>query len=221
MSIKDVLKVAVAPGEVVLAWINSYSSIVVMTHKTKLIFDPVRIGSAAQIQADAIVITHEHLDHFDPHLVAECQAKLGIPVLTTPFVAQRLPGKAKVLSVGDSVSVGDIELFAERCDHPANEPLSFVISAKSAATIYHPGDSQPFPEVTELREKYRLDVLLYSGTSVENAIEIAKLIKPPVIVSYYNDRNWAERFRRQVSSQVPQTEVRLLRRFETWRWPVG
>lgn len=218
MSLKDVLGVSLTPGEVALVWLNSYSSIAVKTVGATLIFDPVRIELGEQVRADAIIITHEHPDHFDARLLAECQQKLGIPIIASTFVAQMLPREAKALRVGDSVSVGDIELLAERCDHPANEPLSFVISARDAPTIYHPSDSQPFAEMAELRDKYRPDILVYSGASVEEAIQMVRLVQPQVTVSFYHDRNWAEMFLRRVNGELPGTQIRLVKRLEVWRY---
>lgn len=222
MGFKEILNLRVSAGTVALTWFNSYSGIMVRSPEATLIFDPRGIRLEEHIQADAIVVTHEHSDHFDPEIVAELQKRTNALILTTPFVAQRLSkGKAEALKVGDSVVIKDIELHAERCDHPANQPLSFVISTQSGITIYHPSDSEPFPEMAELRERYKPDVLLYWGTPFKNAVQIAKLVKPQIVLSYYTDVESARRFTREMIQEAPDTETKVLKRFEIYQYPNG
>ncbi len=220
MGFKEILDLEVSSGKIALVWFNSYSGIIIKTPTTTLIFDPVRIKLEEYIQADAIVVTHEHSDHFDPELVRELQKKTNATVLTTPFVAQRLRGEqTKALKVGDSFGLKDTELYAERCDHPANQPLSFIISTKSGITIYHPSDSDPFPEMAELEKKYKPDVLAYLGVSLGNAAQITKLVKPQAVVSCYTDGESQRKFIEVMKKEMPRTQAKLIKRFEIYQYP--
>ncbi len=222
MGFREILDLKVSPGEVALAWVNSYSGIMIKTPSATVFFDPVMISLEEHIHADLLVITHEHSDHFAPELVRSLQKKIGALVLSTAFVAQRLSGaKTKILNVGDSFAARDFELHAERCEHSANQPLSFVISTESGITIYHPSDSECFPEMARLRETYKPDILLYSGTSLKNAVQIAKLINPRVVVSYYTDAESQKRFTALLRSESPGTEAETIRRFEIFRFQIG
>ena len=219
MEVRGIFGLTVLPGEVALAWINSYSGIMIKTPNTTLIFDPVMINPEVPIHADVIAITHEHSDHFAPELVKDLQEKTSALVLTTPFVAQMLPGlETRILSVGDSFIVGDLEIHAEYCKHPGNQPLSFVISTESGITIYHPSDSESFPEMVRMRETYEPDILLYSGTSLENAAQIASLIKPQVIVSYATDVWLEDRLTTLMARVSPMTSVKMIKRFEVYQY---
>ena len=222
MGIKEVLDLEVLKGGVVLAWVNSYSGIMVKSPRATLIFDPKGIRLEEDIQADAFVITHEHLDHFEPELVSDLRSRTNAAILTTPFIARRLTGeKAEALRVGDSLVIKDIELHAERCDHPGSEPLSFIISTESGIVIYHPSDSEPFPEMAELRERFEPDMLLFWGTTFRKAAQMAKLVQPRIVLSYYTDAESARRFAGEMERWSPETEAKLLKRFEIFHYPDG
>lgn len=220
MGFKEIFNLRVSSGKIALVWFNSYSGIIVKTPITTLIFDPVKIELEEHIQADAIVITHEHSDHFDPELVRELQKKTNATVLTTPFVAQRLPGeKIKALKVNDSFVLKDVELHAERCDHPANQPLSFIMSTNYGITVYHPSDSDSFPEMVELEKKYKPNILLYLGTSLGNAAQIARLVRPQTVVSCYTDMESERKLIEAMKIRAPETQVKMLKRFEVYQYP--
>ena len=234
MGFKQIFDFVVSPGKVAITWFNSYYGIIVKTPGAILIFDPVKVSLEECIRASAIVITHEHLDHFDPKLAKELQQKTEAPILTTPFIAASLQNEnVRALRVGDSIVIEDTELYALRCDHPGNEPLSFIVSRHpspdkvgggeglldSGITIYHPSDSGVFPEMIEIAEKYKPDILLYVGASLGNAAQIARLVRPKVAVSFYTDvgseRNFIEAMRRE----APGTQAKLIKRFEIYQYP--
>ncbi len=206
-------------GKIALTWFNSYSGIAIRTPTAILIFDPVKVAEKEHIRADAIVITHEHSDHFDPELVQELQKRTGAVVLTTRFVARRLLcDNVEALTVGDSFVVKGITLYAEHCHHPANQPLSFVVAAEGI-TIYHPSDSSAFPAMARIRGKYRPQVLLYWGTSLENGVEIAKLVKPQIIVSYDTEAGSSKRLIEAVGKETKEVKTKTIRRFEIYQYP--
>jgi len=188
-----------------------------MTSGATLVIDPVNVTLPEHVRPDAVVVTHSHIDHFDRTLLDQWQEEMDVPVLTSAFVAERMPKQPKVLRVGDRVSVGDMDLLAERCDHHATEPLSLVISAKGAPTVFHPADSDPFADMARLRDEYEPQVMLFTGPSIRKAVEIAGLIRPRVLVSCDCDDDWEEDFSRQINDEVPQTEVRFLRPLEVFR----
>ena len=220
MDAREIFELNIPPGKLAITWFNSYSGVVVKTPEATLIFDPVKASLGDYVQADAIVITHEHLDHFDPVLAMELHRKTKAPILTTPFVARSLPGgNVKALKVGDCFAVKDVKLHALRCDHPANEPLSFAISTRTGITVYHPGDSDPFPEMAEIVSEYRPAIVLYVGTSLGNAARIARLVKPRTIVSYYTDAESQRRLNELIQKEAPGTKARTIKRFEIYQYP--
>ena len=143
-----------------------------------------------QDKIDLIIITHEHSDHFEPDLIIELQKKTDALVLTTPFVAQKLKKMktyVKPLKVGDSFILDTATFCAEHSNHPANQPLSFVV-CNEIATIYHPNDSRPFPEMSLIARKHSPDIMIYTGNLIGAIPEIVDLIKPGLIVTYPDPR---------------------------------
>ena len=187
---KRIFDVSVPKGEVALALLNSYSTFVVRTDLITAIFDPVGMKSYKKDKIDLIIITHEHIDHFDQDLVIELQEQNSAPVLTTPFLAKKLvelEGYVIPLKVGDSFKLNDTAFYAEYSNHTANQPLSFVICTK-IANIYHPNDSRPFPEMSLIRKKYNPYLMVYTGNSIGEIPEMADMIRPKIIISYSDHR---------------------------------
>ena len=120
-------------------------------------------------------------------LVTEIQRKTEAKILTTPFIAKRVctPGNSVIsMEIGDSFRIKkDLCIYAEYSKHVANQPLVFFIQS-SLATIFHPNDSEYFPEMETLREKYHPLIMIFLGTSMQNLLNISTIIKPEVIISY-------------------------------------
>ena len=209
---------SVPRGSLALVLFNVYSSLMLKTGHLTAIFDPVKLSldkhHFAVPEVDAIIITHEHSDHFDEKLVLAIARMSQATIITTPFIAGRLEKAAhKVhgLRAGDSVTVKGVTFYAEHCQHAANEPLAFIIKT-DAATIYHPGDSNPFPEMATIDSRYQPEILLYLGTSKKNLIEIAEMVKPDIIVTYHDPRF--------TTLELPNTELRQIGQFQVFRYPL-
>lgn len=220
MSLKEVFELVVPEGKIALAWINSYSGIVIKTPRTTLAFDPVMLDPVECFQADVIVITHEHYDHFSPSLARALHHKTNARVLTTQFVAQRLADvDTRVLRVNNQIVCGDLELLVTYCEHSANEPLALIISTHDGIVLYHPGDSKPIVEMAQLAKEHKPAILLYSGNSLKYAAQIAGLIKPQIAISYYSDAESLQRFRILLEGETLSTQAVMLKRFEVFQYP--
>lgn len=223
------MELAVPEGKIALTWFNDYSGVVVRTPTSTLIFDPVGIGPADVPRADAVVITHEHHDHFERGLTEDLQRRTGAVVVTTPFVADQLRGiptdKLRSLRVGESTTVGKTKLDACHSDHPGRQPLTFMVTTDVGMKVYHSSDSRPFPEMRELGEKYKPDVAFCTvaiapGTSPRSGSEIAKLVGPKVAIPYHTDRGAPlQEFARILEREAPEIRARILRRFEAYQYP--
>ena len=184
----DIFRTQMKPGTVALAWVNSYSAVVVRTPNVAFLFDPVAMPVEPDMKADVIAISHDHSDHWEPELVIRLQEHTGALVATSSFLAAQLntlPSDRIVgMEVGGCLEAGGAQLIAQRCDHSARQPLSFLLRSEEGITLYHPSDSTPFPEMEEVRKKYGPRILLYMGTSFEPGARIAQMVQPEALVSY-------------------------------------
>ena len=140
--------------------------------------------------ADLILITHDHRDHFSPDDIKKI-VKPPTVVVSIKAVVDELPEKTKahIVEPGDTVSVGGLEIVAvpayniKKQFHPKTKGhVGFVVKFDKR-TIYHAGDTDLIPEM----ENLEVDVaLLPAGgkftMDATEAAEAANLIKPRVAI---------------------------------------
>ncbi len=197
-----------------LAWVNSYSAVAVRSPRSTVLLDPVSMTVPPGAALDIIAISHDHSDHWDPGLVCELQKRTGAQVAASPPLAARLQryGCGNVVPVcpGDSALGADLSLYACRCDHAATEPLSFLVATHDGARVYLPGDTTPFPEMPS-----DVDIVFWTGTSLGDGSEIARLVNPRLFLTYAIDPARAgERALAMLREKAPRVEFRTLRRHE-------
>lgn len=256
----DIYHLPVTRG-LALAWVNSYSAVVVKTPGATLMFDPVSLEVPDDVTLDLIAVSHDHSDHWDPRLVEELRRRTQATVVTSTFMASRLnqtplsaneipplalyesenfaqqenrkelhSGLVKPLQPGYSLEVGDVTLTALRCDHAARQPLSFLVRTADNLTVYLPGDSTPFPEMADLAAqlthpegggpRVRVDILIWMGTALTDGAEIARLVRPKVLVTYAIAPPQAGVRARKILRQLtPQLEFHALERHQAFLYP--
>ncbi len=85
----DIYHTQVSRG-VAIAWVNSYSAVVVKTSAATLLFDPVGMEVPEDAPVDLIAITHGHADHWEPKLITGIQGSTGSTVAVSPVLAAKL-----------------------------------------------------------------------------------------------------------------------------------
>ena len=246
----DIYHLPVTRG-LALAWVNSYSAVVVKTPGATLLFDPVSLEVPDDVTLDLIAVSHDHSDHWDHRLVEELRERTGAAVATSPFLASQylnydrparddivpqrwlepLPsGQVVPLQPGDELVAGDISLTALRCDHAARQPLSFLVRTADNLTVYLPGDSTPFPEMVDLPSQFthpegegprvRVDILIWMGTALTDGAEIARLVRPKVLLTYAIAPPQAGVRAREILRQLtPRLEFHALERHQAFLYP--
>jgi L-ascorbate metabolism protein UlaG (beta-lactamase superfamily) len=185
------------PGknEILFVWLNRYAGITVKTPSKMLVVDPVDVKPRDFQNVDALLITHEHYDHLDQSLVSEIHKLTQCEVVADSTSARRLQNvipseKLREIQPNSEVRFGEVTIKAEKCNHPAATPVSFIITSEDGVKVFHTADSLPFPEMAAIGEKEKLDVVFCTvgiapGTSPETGVEIARLTKPKVAVPYH------------------------------------
>ena len=201
---------------VMFVWFNHYAGILLKTPSKTLVIDPVDVKPRSLQNTDAILVTHEHYDHLDQRLIAETCKSVNCRIIADPTSAKSLrttipPDKIEEIRPGTETKIGEVTVKAEKCKHPAAQPVTFVITSEDGVKIFHTADSLPFPEMVAIGEREKLDVAFCTvgiapGASPETGFEIARLTKPHVAVPYHtNSADSQKRFADILKSQMPRT----------------
>lgn len=183
-----------------IRWIGQ-SGYILHTATTEIIIDPYfsdvvnRVASRprmvpapispADIRADAVICTHDHLDHLDPDAISEMPADTRF--ITTCEGVEKLKTleryNAVSLQIGDSITVGDIRLTAVFANHTVE---AFGLIAEAEGTrLYFSGDTL-FDERLFAIAAYHPDFTFIcingklGNMNVQEAITVAKKIGAPV-----------------------------------------
>ncbi|MEU8343799.1 L-ascorbate metabolism protein UlaG, beta-lactamase superfamily [Actinomadura meyerae] len=109
-------------------------------------------GAAAVAAADAVLITHEHFDHFDADALRAAMAERPeLEVWTSRVVAESLAdlgGRVHQVGHGDAVTIAgfDVHVYGEEHEilHPDVPPIpnvGFLVNGE----VFHPGDAWTVP----------------------------------------------------------------------------
>jgi len=182
-------------NEILFVWLNRYAGIAIKTPSKMLVIDPVDVKPRDLKNVDALLITHEHYDHLDQSLVAEIHKLTQCEIVADSTSARRLRNvipseELHEVQPNSEVKFEKVLIKAEKCNHPAATPVSFVITSEDGVKVFHTADSLPFPEMATIGEREKLDVVFCTvgiapGTSPETGVELARLTKPKVAVPYH------------------------------------
>ena len=135
---------------------------------------PVPMDAADATLCDAVLVTHEHLDHFHPPSYAPLTEDLGAD-LYAPSASFERPDydgeiraptdQRRVIEPGDTFDVGDFTVHVRDANDPdAIEPVTYVIEHESG-TFFHGGDSKPSEAFESIGEEFDIDLgVLAFGT---------------------------------------------------------
>ncbi|MFI8207370.1 MBL fold metallo-hydrolase [Streptomyces sp. NPDC085937] len=160
---------------------------------TRLVIDPGTLtpdAAEAVSQAHAVLITHEHFDHFDEKLVAAAlEAQPGLQVYGTATVAATLgshDGRVHAVSAGDTFGVGSLTVTVHghrhaqiHADIPCPDNVGYLIDD---GAVYHPGDAYFAPDAS-----VRTLLLPTSGpwTKLGEAADFVRTVKPERVIQIH------------------------------------
>ena len=209
-------------GDLKITFIGHAS--LVLTFADKVIHvDPVTSeGNYQQLpQADLILITHDHYDHFDPAAL-KILKKDSTLIVGPASLHSRVQG-LKVMKNGDRLNLLGLEIEAvpaynlvhKRPDgqpfHPRNTGNGYVVTFGDKR-VYIAGDTENIPEMKNLQN---IDIaflpmnLPYTMTP-EMVAEAARWIKPRILYPYhYGDTDTSRLV--TLLKDTPEIEVRIRR----------
>ena len=138
--------------------------------------DPWKLGKDA-IPADLILITHGHHDHLSVKDIAKI-AKPDTIIICPAACASELSGDVRTIAAGDSIDLGQVRIEAvpsynkHKPFHPKKAGNVGYVVQVDGRHIYHAGDTDLIPEMSEIRCDVAL--LPIGGTYTMNAREAAR-----------------------------------------------
>jgi L-ascorbate metabolism protein UlaG (beta-lactamase superfamily) len=182
-------------NSILFVWLNSYAGILLKTPSKTLVIDPVDVKPKALSNVDSILLTHEHYDHLDPRLIVGIQKATDCAIIADAASTKKLQhtipnGKLTEVKPGAEIKIGEVQVKAEISNHPAQAPVTYIITSEDQVKIYHTADSLPFPELAKLGQNENFDMVFCSvgiapGASPQSGFEIARLTKPQIAVPYH------------------------------------
>lgn len=131
-----------------------HSCLLVEEGEAKILIDPGVWSAVPELKnLDAILITHEHGDHFDVALIKKILASnIETPIYTNEGVAAKLKAEgidSKILRKGEQVVIKGISVVAFGEKHevvyktiPVCQNVGFMVGGR----LFHPGDSYELPQ---------------------------------------------------------------------------
>lgn len=201
---------------VFFVWFNHYAGVLIKTPSKTLIVDPVDVKPRSFPNADAILITHEHYDHLDQRLIANIQKVTDCTIIADPTSTRSIhhaipTDRLQQIRPGEEIGIGEVSIIAEKCNHPASSPVTYIITSEDGVKIYHTADSLPFPELASIGEREKFDLVFCTvgiapNASPQTGFEIARLTKPLVAVPYHtNSPVYQNKFAEILKRKLPRT----------------
>ncbi|MER8010290.1 MBL fold metallo-hydrolase [Streptomyces sp. NPDC094149] len=172
---------------------HAHACVTLEKDETRLVIDPGTFtpdATDAVARAHAVLITHEHFDHFDEELVAAAlEAQPDLHVYGTKAVAATLggrDGRVHTVAAGDAFTVGPISATVHghrhapiHADIPCPDNVGYLLDD---GALYHPGDAYFVPEAP-----VHTLLLPTSGpwTKLGEAADYVRAVKPQRIVQIH------------------------------------
>ncbi|MET8169388.1 MBL fold metallo-hydrolase [Streptomyces sp. NPDC005329] len=172
---------------------HAHACVTLEKDDTRLVVDPGAFtpdAAEAVSRAHAVLITHEHFDHFDEQLVAAAlEAQPELQVYGTTPVAAALgsrDGRVHAVAAGDTLTLGSLTATVHghrhaliHADVPCPDNVGYLIDD---GALYHPGDAYFVPDAP-----VRTLLLPTSGpwTKLGEAADFVRAVKPEGIIQIH------------------------------------
>lgn len=136
---------------------------------------PVPMDPADATRCDAVLVTHEHIDHMHPPSYGPFVETLGADHYAPDAAFEepdyegnlRVPSnQRRVVDVDDSYEIGDFTVHVRGAHDPdAISPVTYVLE-HDAGTFFHAGDSRPADEFAAIGNEFDIDLGVLAMGSV-------------------------------------------------------
>ncbi len=166
---------------------------------------------------DAIFITHDHGDHFDPDTTIAMQNKTGSFVIADPTSMLMLRGQIpedKLIQIesNEQMTISEITVDAFAAEHPTKTPLVYIIEF-DGFRIFHGSDSGFVEDLKNIESRVHV-ALVPTGdpsptASPQVALEMTKATNPYVVIPMHGNPQQMEEFSNLVIGSDLETTVTI------------
>ena len=166
---------------------------------------------------DAIFITHDHGDHFDPDSTIAMQAKTGSFVIADPTSASMLideipEDKLIQIKSNEQITISGITVDAFAAEHPAETPLLYVIEF-DGFRIFHGSDSGFVEDLKNIESRVHVAMVPAGDpsptASPQVAFEMTQATNPYVVIPMHGNLQQIQEFSNLIESSDLGTTVTI------------
>jgi predicted secreted protein with PEFG-CTERM motif len=166
---------------------------------------------------DAIFITHDHGDHFDPDTTIAMQTKTGSVVIADQTSASMLIDKIpedKLIQIksNEQITVSEITVDAFAAEHPTKTPLVYIIEF-DGFRIFHGSDSGFVEGLDNIESRVHVAIVPTGDpsptASPQVAFEMTEATNPYVVIPMHGSPQQMQEFSKLVEGSDLQTTVTI------------
>ncbi|MCH8086082.1 MAG: MBL fold metallo-hydrolase [Nitrosopumilus sp.] len=166
---------------------------------------------------DAIFITHDHGDHFDPDTVIAMQTKTDSFVIADPTSASMLIDKIpedKLIRIepNQQITISEIIVDAFAAEHPTETPLVYVIEF-DGFRIFHGSDSGFVEGLKNIESRVHVAIVPVGDpsptASPHVALEMTRATNPYIVIPMHGSPQQIQEFSNLVEASDLQTTVTI------------
>lgn len=227
-AITNLLSYDVQAGKLAIMWLGNHqkgsleghasAGFLIKTNNHVIAIDPSSLlldDIDSLDRLDAIFITHDHGDHFDPNATVVMQTKTGSFVIADPTSMSMLSGKIpedKLIQIesNEQMTISEITVDAFAAEHPTKTPLVYVVEL-DGFRIFHGSDSGFVEDLKNIEPRVHV-ALVPAGdpsptASPQVALEMTKATNPYVVIPMHGNPQQMEEFSNLVRNSDLETTV--------------
>lgn len=227
-ALSDFYEIDSKQGEIAIMWLGNHqkgslegyasAGFVIKTSQNIIVIDPSDLLSDdldALEKVDAILITHDHGDHFNMDSTIMMQKKTGAYVVANPpafsVLSEQISSDKLVKMLPNNVNTLDgISITAFLGEHPSEMPLLYVIEV-DGFRIFDGSDSA-YVDVLKYMDSEVHIALVPTGdpspsASPTDAFEMTKATKPYVVIPMHGSPEQMQRFAEMLEDSELETNV--------------
>ena len=226
----DLLNYDIQPGELAIMWLGNHqkgslegyasAGFLLRTSNYAIAIDPssLLIDDIDSLdRLDAIFITHDHGDHFDPETTIAMQTKTGSFIIADPTSALMLIDKIpkdKLVQIkpNEQKTISGITVDAFAAEHSTKTPLIYVIEF-DGFRIFHGSDSGFVDDLKNIEPRVHVAIVPTGNpsptASPQDAFEMTKATNPYIVIPMHGSPQQMQEFSNLVEDSGLETIVTI------------